>query len=324
MKYSCRFCGSKDVFEFYPARDIRDNEWFLYKCNSCCVYFLAPEPTEEQLKLAYDTSYYGEGKRKFGVSVEKFIDHFRKRKARYIASQIPENGKVLDFGCGNGFFLKHISELGKFNLYGHEIQGGAAERSANVKEIKLKVGVLHENDYPAEFFDAITMYHVIEHIEKPKEVLNILQNSLKKNGLFVFSFPNITGLQSKIFKGKWYHLDPPRHLSFFDVKDFIKIMGDDGFRLINKRWFSFEQNPYSWVQSILNCMCKKREILYERLKGNRSYCPQCGTLNIFIQKLFFVITLPVFTIIDIIESIFGISATVQLTFRKIDHSDEKK
>jgi SAM-dependent methyltransferase len=296
--------------------DIRENTWFLSKCNSCNLYFLTPEPTEEQLKLAYDASYYGEGTKKFGVSVEKFIDYYRNRKAKYVASRIPVNSKVLDYGCGNGQFLQYLSKLGKYKLYGHEIEGKSAQRATDVKEINLKIGILQENDYPNGFFDAITMYHVIKHLENPKPVLNILKDNLKINGLFVLSFPNIAGLQSKLFKGRWYHLDPPRHLSFFAVDDFIKIMENNGFRLMNKSWFSFEQNPYGWVQSILNCFYKKREILYERLKGNHSYCHECGALNIFFQKLFFIITLPFFSIVDIFESLLGVSATVQLTFRK--------
>lgn len=315
-KYPCRYCGSFDIRELYPARDIRENEWCLSKCSSCNLYFLTPELTEEKLKLAYDASYYGEGKKKFGVSVEKFIDHYRNKKAKYIASRIPSNSTVLDYGCGNGQFLQYLSRLGKYTLYGHEIEGKSAQRATDVKEVNLKIGILQENDYPSDFFDAITMYHVIEHVENPRSVLNILKNNLKREGLFVLSFPNITSLQSRLFKGKWYHLDPPRHLSFFAVDDFIRIMENDGFRLINKRWFSFEQNPYGWVQSILNCFYKKREILYERLKGNHSYCPECGALNIFFQKLFFIFTLPFFFLVDIIESTLGISATVQLTFRK--------
>jgi SAM-dependent methyltransferase len=249
--------------------------------------------------------------------VEKFIDFFRRRKAKYIASHIPENSRVLDFGCGNGMFLQHLSMLGKYHLYGHEIEGIAAQRAAAVKELTLKVGVLQENDYPEEFFDAITMYHVWEHLEKPKQVLTILSNSLKKDGLMVLSFPNIKSLQARLFKGRWYHLDPPRHLSFYGVNDIIRIMKEQGFVLMSKRWFSFEQNPYGWVQSILNCFFRKREILYERLKGNSAYCPNCGVINIFLQKLFFVVTLPIFFIVDLIESALGISATVQLTFRKI-------
>ena len=315
-KYPCRYCGCKYVYDLYSARDIRDNEWHVYKCIACNLYFLTPEPAEEQLKQAYDTSYYGEGKKKFGVSVEKFIDHFRKRKARYITSLIPENSKVLDFGCGSGMFLQHLSQLGRYELYGHEIEGIAAQRASNVNELKLKVGALKESDYPKDYFDAITMYHVWEHLEKPKTVLSILSRSLKKDGMFVLSFPNIISMQSRLFKGRWYHLDPPRHLSFYGVSDFIRIMKNEGFSLVNKKRFSFEQNPYGWVQSILNCFFRKREILYERLKGNSTYCPECSNVNIFIQKVFFAITLPLFFLLDIIESVLGISATVQLTFRK--------
>ncbi|MFA4850930.1 MAG: class I SAM-dependent methyltransferase [Bacteroidales bacterium] len=312
----CRYCKEEKTEQLFETVDIFQQNWKICKCRICNAFFLSPIPTDEQLKLAYDSAYYGEGENKFVFSIEKFIDHFRRKKAKYIAAQIPENAKVLDLGCGNGRFLHHLSVFGNFDLHGIEMEGVSAERAAKVKEIKLKVKPLSQSDYPDDTFDAITLFHVFEHIDNPEETLGIIKNILKKDGLFVVSFPNIAGWQAKIFRGKWYHLDPPRHLLFLDPVDFIKIMDGFGFRLVQKKWFSFEQNPYGWVQSCLNRMCEKREVLYERLKGNNSYSPEYGFFNIFLQKLFFIFTLSFFVLLDAVESMFGKSATVQLTFRK--------
>jgi len=313
---SCRYCKSKDIVELYSAWDVRETDWYIYKCKSCNAVFLLPEPSEIELKNAYDSSYYGEGKNKFIFSVESFVDHFRRKKAKQISLQIPKDAKLLDVGCGNGRFLYHISQYGNYEMHGLEMEGGSAQRAAMVKEMKLKIGALAEDDYQPDYFDAITLFHVFEHLDKPKETLEIMSKIIKDDGLLVMSFPNISSWQAKIFKSKWYHLDPPRHLIFFAPVDFIGIMENLGFRLIRKKWLSFEQNPYGWSQSILNSMCKKREILYERLKGNSSYAPEYGYLSVFIQKIFSIFSLPFFTLLDFIESMFGKSATVQLTFRK--------
>jgi 2-polyprenyl-3-methyl-5-hydroxy-6-metoxy-1,4-benzoquinol methylase len=314
--FSCRFCHATDIVELFPAQDTHDQMWFICQCNACHAYFLTPEPTEEQIRLAYDASYYGEGESKFGFSVEGFIDKFRRRRAKYLASLIPQKAKVLDIGCGNGRFLQHLSTVGDFELHGIEMEGGSAERAKRIKEINLKIGTLTAGDYTDGYFDAITLFHVFEHLDMPKETLQVIKNILKTDGILMMSFPNIASWQARAFKGKWLHLDPPRHLFFFAPNDFISIMDTLGFKLIRINRVSIEQNPYGWVQSLLNRMCKKRDVLFERLKGNTHYAPQYGGLNIFFQKIFFVSMLPFFVVFDLFESLFKKNGTFQFTFKK--------
>lgn len=314
--YSCRFCNTTDVAELYPTEDIHGQKWVIYKCCSCKAYFLTPMPTPRQMQLAYDSSYYGKGESKFGFSVEGFIDMFRRRRAKYLASFLSQKAKVLDIGCGNGRFLQHLSTMGDFDLHGIEMEGGSADRAKKIKEITLKIGTLNRDDFPEAYFDAISLFHVFEHLDKPKETLDVIKVILKDDGILMMSFPNIASWQARAFKGKWLHLDPPRHLLFFAPNDFIGIMGAMGFKLISKRWVSTEQNPYGWVQSCLNMMCKKRDVLFERLKGNMNYAPEYGGFNILMQKIFFVSALPFFVVFDVFESLFQKNGTFLFTFRK--------
>jgi 2-polyprenyl-3-methyl-5-hydroxy-6-metoxy-1,4-benzoquinol methylase len=316
QQFLCRFCESSDTAKLFSTEDIFGDQWNIRQCNSCKAYFLAPFPATEQLKRAYDAAYYGKGDQKFIFSVEQFIDFFRKQKAKRIAARIPQKAKVLDIGCGNGRFLKHLSSYGNYELYGTEIEGGSAERASQIKEIILKKGYLNSSDFPEGFFDAITLFHVFEHLEKPKEMLEIIEKILKKNGVLVMTFPNIKSWQAKMFRGKWYHLDPPRHLVFFEPQDLIEMMSDMGFTVIEKKYLSFEQNPYGWVQSILNAMGRKREFLYEWLKGNKNYATKNGMIRYIFSLLFFIVTFPVFALFDLLESALNKSATVRLEFRK--------
>jgi SAM-dependent methyltransferase len=210
-----------------------------------------------------------------------------------------------------------LDKKGNFKLYGTEMQGKAAERTPKSGKIKLKIGKLDANDFPHNSFDAITLFQVFEHLTEPKNTLDIVSKIIKPKGILIISFPNIDSFQSRIFKGKWIHLDPPRHLFFFKPNDFFAEMKKYGFNLINQGHYSMEYNPYGMQQSILNCIIKKRDVLYEYLKGNKDYIKDYSKLNLFLQSMFFKITFPIFVISDLFESYFRKGAVVQFVFRKI-------
>jgi SAM-dependent methyltransferase len=282
----------------------------------CKAHFLSPEPSEQQLSQAYDDSYYGRSIEKFGELTERALDLFRKQKAAFVARHVPDQGNILDVGCGNGRFLKNTLSFGRFNLYGIEMPGRSAERAARIPEISLKVGNLRENEFPDSFFDAVTLFHVFEHLTEPSSTLGTISRILKGGGVCVMSFPNIDSFQARIFKGKWLHLDPPRHRFYFEPDDFIEIASGFGFVVEKISFVSLEQNPYGMIQSILNCFLSKREVLFEWLKGNSEYVRDSSAASLILQACFFVSTFPLFVLADVIESLFKKGATVQFVLRK--------
>lgn len=313
----CGFCKSTNSKTLYKTFDIFENNYSINKCNDCNAYFLAPRPSNKRLEQAYDSSYYGEKEEKFSSPlVEKVLDFFRSGRSCRVSKYLKNGDKILDIGCGNGRFLKYLLNYGKYELYGTEMEGNSANRTSKIPEIKLKIGSLNQNDFLDNYFDAISLFHVFEHLTEPLQTIEIIKKILKPGGIVVFSFPNISSLQSKIFKGKWLHLDPPRHLFFFSPNDFINIMQTNGFDVVKKHYFSLEQNPFGAVQSTLNLTTKKREVFFESLKGNKNYIKEYSKFNLFAQKMFFVFTMPLFAFNDLFLSIIGKSATVELTFKK--------
>ena len=314
----CCFCNSADSNRLYPTSDLTGKIFFIYKCNNCKADFLSPKPDQNILNKAYDSSYYGRGQNKFAFLIENLVDYYRFHRAKTLHKFLKstKNPKVLDIGCGNGMFLSHLLRLGHYELYGTELKGESADRAAQIPEINLKLGNIQVTDYDAKYFDAITLFHVFEHLTEPKLTLEAISGLIKKSGILKISFPNTNSLQSRLFKGKWFHIDPPRHLFFFKPADFIKLMKTYNFQILNTRYISVEQNPFGMIQSILNVFCKKKDILYERLKGNTTYAPEYSKYLIFLQRLFFIVTFPIFTFTDIIGSIIKTGATVEFTFRK--------
>lgn len=313
----CIFCDSADNSELYATEDIFGHQFMLRTCLNCRAVFLSPRPDAAMLAQAYDTSYYGEKDEKFShPAIEKVLDTFRTGRARRLASLLRPGAAVLDLGCGNGRFLKYLSRYGKFVLHGIELPGASAERARRVEGIRLKTGRLEAGDFEKESLDAVSLFHVFEHLDEPDLVLDLIEKALKPGGVLMMSFPNIDSWQSRFYKGNWLHLDPPRHLFFFRPHDFVKMMTERGFQLKKTTWISLEQNPYGAVQSSLNCLLKRREVLFERLKGNTAYAPEYGKWSVLLQKIYFLCSFPLFIVADFVAGLFRKGATVEFIFNK--------
>ena len=319
--YACTYCLQKESSYLYNTEDIFGDEYRIHQCQNCNAIFLAPSPTSQQLARAYGDTYYGTNEDKFDAKTEKILNYFRRQRAKLALSLLPPNGHILDIGCGNGQFLSFVQQQQTqqnktCQIHGIELPGKAAERAKKILNIDLKEGTLQEKHFEKSSLDLITMFHVFEHLSSPKQTLSIIQNILKKGGHLIISIPNIDSFQAHFFKGKWLHLDPPRHLFFFKPKDLEKELKNYGFRLVKKNFFSIEYNPFGMQQSLLNSLYNKREVLYEHLKGNRAYTSEYSKLNLLLQRLFYQLTFPLFIFTDMIESGLGKGATVQFVFKK--------
>jgi 2-polyprenyl-3-methyl-5-hydroxy-6-metoxy-1,4-benzoquinol methylase len=314
---NCLFCGSSRSTWFCNTSDIFLNHYEIRHCVGCHAYYLSPFPSPEMLEKAYDVSYYGTKDTKFEAGpIERVLDGFRKHRSQKLAKKLPLKARILDIGCGNGNFLEYLSSISDFELHGIERDMTAAARAMSKKGMTIKNSPLLYGDYPNDYFDAITLFHVFEHLTNPKETLSIINTILKSGGILYLSFPNIGSIQAHLFKGKWLHLDPPRHLIFFTPKDFIALMGERNFACKQVSYLSLEQNPFGMTQSLLNILLKKREVLFERLKGNTNYAPEYGKFSIFMQKVFFMLSFPIFAVFDVLISLFHKGATVTFMFQK--------
>jgi len=313
FKYHCGFCNGNNTGIIYTTCDQSQNRYCIACCLDCACLFLAPRPKHEELALSYDESYYGQGGDKFGSITEKVLDWFRQRRAKLVHRYLDGKGRVLDIGCGNGRYLSFLGNKGDYELYGIEMDGAPAQRASRISKINLFTDDLKDCGFKPESFDAITLFHVFEHLPEPQKTLLIISRTLKKNGILYISFPNIDSVQARLFKGNWLHLDPPRHLFFFKPADFKALMEKQGFKLLKERHFNPEYNPFGMCQSILNCFSNKRELLYESMKGNIRYAK--GP-ELTLHRIFFYLSFPFFLVTDFVESLFRKGATVEFVFEK--------
>lgn len=127
-----------------------------------------------------------------------------------------------------GHFLDNAGS--GWEKYGIELSE-EARRVAEEKGI-VTFETIEEAAFPAEFFDVVTMFAVIEHLPDPKRVVKELTRVLKRDGLFVIMTGDVKSLKAKNKGKNWHMYRPPEHLYFFCAQSLDILMDSFGFRKV--------------------------------------------------------------------------------------------
>lgn len=135
---------------------------------------------------------------------------------------------VLDVGTGRGFFLSELSKEGYKNLYASDIDDYLADEIKPVlKDFKTLDLNFDKLPWPDNFFDAVTAWEVLEHLENPHNAVREISRVLKPGALFMFSVPNIFHIISRLIflkRGvfpRWGEAN--NHISIFPRGVFEKV-----------------------------------------------------------------------------------------------------
>ena len=118
-------------------------------------------------------------------------------------------------------------EPGKFNIDETKKEG-----------LKIENKPLEKTKYKKEFFDLITLNHVLEHLGNPHKSLLKINQLMKKGGLFIVGVPNSRSLPYFLFRKNWYQLDTPRHLINYSDKNLNGVLKKSGFKVLRVRYNS--------------------------------------------------------------------------------------
>ena len=127
-------------------------------------------------------------------------------------------GRLLEIGCGSGAFLARMRSLG-WNVFGIEPDPAAVAWGQQTHKLDVTCGTWEQMRFPADFFDVITMNHVIEHVHDPVGLLTECQRILRPGGNVVLTTPNADSWGHKMFTGDWRGLEPPRHFMIFSARN---------------------------------------------------------------------------------------------------------
>lgn len=253
---ACNLCEYSRLLTLFSAKDRMfdlPGVFTLKRCQRCRLVFISPQPKLSKLKLHYPSARYYSydvSKRKglFGILREYLVKYYYKPNilssvfARLIRNvpAIPTWGrsrKFLDLGCGNGETMLLLKKLG-WEVYGLDIDKNAIKYAKARGLTDARYGT-YKNiaNYKDDFFDAIRLYHVIEHLDDPRLCLKLIKKKLKKHGELIIGTPNIKSFACRLFGRYWYNLDVPRHLFLFSPQT-LRRMAENEFSVTRLEYCS--------------------------------------------------------------------------------------
>jgi 2-polyprenyl-3-methyl-5-hydroxy-6-metoxy-1,4-benzoquinol methylase len=141
-----------------------------------------------------------------------------------------KSNTILDWGCGAGDFLVEAKKRG-WKVYGTEYTDEAV-KACTEKGINIQKGTLNIKNYSQGFFDIITSFEVLEHINNPLEEVAHFQYLLRVGGLHYLTTPNFNALARYQLKDKYNVIGYPEHLSYYTAQTLKKLFHENGFRSI--------------------------------------------------------------------------------------------
>ena len=163
-------------------------------------------------------------------------------------------GRSVDLGCGLGETVVAMNE-GGFAAEGVEESGNAVsylkQRFPAVTWHEQTIAAFVESS-PAESFDVVTLYHVLEHIPYPRDLCVKVARILKPGGLLVVEVPDVSGGQALLRGWKWQHW-LPHHVNYFDRNTLGGLLEPLGFELYSatgKYHFGYPQGI--WWRDMLH------------------------------------------------------------------------
>ncbi len=279
---SCLLCECLATEHFLEVSDHVTGRWFtLRRCAKCDFVFTALIP--ENLDEFYPKSY--RNYHPLLLIILGAIHRLRMRPWRRTS------GSALEIGCGHGFMLAGLRDIG-WRVIGIERSEESAAHARNTLGLPVIVGSLDavfgvadassssptsvvkyvistrgESSVVGRQFDLIIMNQVLEHLPDPMNYLHTCARLLKPSGELIIGVPNLNSWQFRFGRRHTTSLDVPRHLCHFTPDTLRTALYRAGLRMESIRTVNLEYDPFAWVQSTLNFLGFPPFLLLHWLSG---------------------------------------------------------
>jgi 2-polyprenyl-3-methyl-5-hydroxy-6-metoxy-1,4-benzoquinol methylase len=255
---SCPICGSTDFKNVLSVKDnsVSKETFIIAACHSCSFRFTQDIPDADSITPYYKSEDYISHTNETKGLIGRLYKYVRRRtlqgKRKLIIKETGiKKGHLLDVGSGTGAFVNEMQQYG-WQVTGIEPDRGARELAKQLYNLELK----DEKELfqlPPHSFDAITLWHVLEHVHDLAGYIHQLKILLKENGKLFVAVPNYTSLDAKIYQEYWAAYDVPRHLYHFSPAAMLALTQKNGLKITGYKpmWYD------SFYISLLSSKYKK-------------------------------------------------------------------
>lgn len=216
----CPSCGATDPSVLFSKDGFPHG-----RCKSCGLVYVAPIISEEAVM-----KYYEEESSWTEVLFSEEQVELDVRKFTYGLDLIEGHcsaGRMLDIGCGPGFFLEAARERG-WQVEGMEMNERCVERLEEL-DIPVCTDPLEHSDLEEGAYDAIAMWEVLEHLRQPHQALAEVRKLLKPGGTLLICVPNFASLVNRIMHEKGGTFAGYSHVNFFEAPTLARMQEENGF-----------------------------------------------------------------------------------------------
>jgi SAM-dependent methyltransferase len=232
MYSACDLCGSDGAAHLLSSPRL---DGPLVRCRSCGLVYVGRRSSdftfsgqdhERTAALADRVAELGLVRHDVEAAERRWRLQADRERLDRLVRHVP-GGRLLDVGSANGTFLEVAA--GRFEAEGVEPEPGTSERSRRAG-LKVTTGTVDELVPAAEAFDAITMFHVIEHLDSPRRALARVHELLAPGGVVLIETPTVDNPWFALApaRGRWRQLIPD-HYFFFSRATLSELLGRTGF-----------------------------------------------------------------------------------------------
>lgn len=249
----CYVCGEP------CERDVIHGQYTYWKCSGCHTSQVLPQLSGAELQRYYDSFHLKESD---GGVYDEVEDRMKADFPAKVAMAVRFGGgaspRLLDVGCGKGFFVRAAKD-GGLQAEGIDLSHSGVEYAVNTLGVKATAGRLEDMNQQEwhEAFDIVTFWATIEHLTDPLAVLKAIGAKLKPGGTLLCD----TGLGNVFWEkflpghSQWY--DAPQHMFVFSEKGLVSLLEKAGFRVVRVD-SNFERSPMRryvrWVRHAGLCL----------------------------------------------------------------------
>jgi 2-polyprenyl-3-methyl-5-hydroxy-6-metoxy-1,4-benzoquinol methylase len=240
----CISCGSAAISKVFTCKDntVSKQLFEIWKCDNCTLRFTQHVPDGELIGVYYRSAdYVSHTDTKKGLINRLYhrVREYTLRSKRDLIKKVTglKKGVLLDVGAGTGAFANAMHQSG-WHVTGLEPDEVARTNARNTYQLQLgELKDLHQ--LPAHTYDAITLWHVLEHVHELHDYLEKFLEILKPAGRLVIAVPNYCSYDAEYYDNCWAAYDVPRHLYHFSPKSMQLLLEQKGFYIdsLEPMWF---------------------------------------------------------------------------------------